>query len=181
MASACHGCGECRNLDPTLRMCPSYRAHRRESASPRSQANLIRQVATGKLDPKLWGAEEFKAHADLCIHCKLCKPECPSGVNVSSLMIEAKAAFVENHGLPQSDWVFSRLEMWARLASRFPIVSNFLMSRRSARWLFERLLGVSRHRVLPQVYRAPFTRRAAAARAGSASSPSSGPAGRVLR
>ncbi len=161
MASACNGCGECRNLDPTLRMCPSYRAHRRESASPRSQANLIRQVATGKLDPKLWGAEEFKAHADLCIHCKLCKPECPSGVDVSSLMIEAKAAFVENHGLPQSDWVFSRLEMWARLASRFPIVSNFLMSRRSARWLIERLLGVSRHRVLPQVCRTPFTRRAA--------------------
>ena len=79
MASACHGCGECRSLDPTLRMCPSYRAHRREAASPRSQANLIRQIATGQVDPKLWGAEEFKAHADLCIHCKLCKPECPSG------------------------------------------------------------------------------------------------------
>ena len=141
MASACHGCGECRNLDPTLRMCPSYRAHRREAATPRSQANLIRQIATGQVDPKLWGSEEFKAHAGLCIHCKLCQPECPAGVDVSSLMLEAKAAFVENHGLPPGDWVFSRLEMWARLASRFPIISNFLMSRRSARWLIERVLG----------------------------------------
>ena len=160
MASACHGCGECRTLEPTLRMCPSYRAHRREAATPRSQANLVRQIATGQVDPKLWGTEEFKAHAGLCIHCKLCKSECPAGVDVSSLMLEAKAAFVENHGLPPGDWVFSRLEMWARLASRFPIISNFLMSRRSARWLIERVLGVSRHRVLPRVRRTPFTRRA---------------------
>jgi Fe-S oxidoreductase len=75
-------------------------------------------------------------------------------------MIEAKSAFVENHGLPPGDWIFSRLEMWARLTSRFPIISNFLMSRRSARWVIERLLGISRHRVLPRVRRTPFTRRA---------------------
>ena len=137
-------------------MCPSYRAHRREAATPRSQANLVRQIATGQVDPKLWGSEEFKANAGLCIHCKLCLPECPAGVDVSSLMLEAKSAFVENHGLPPGDWVFSRLEMWARLASRFPIISNFLMSRRNARWLIERMLGVSRHRVLPRVRRTPL-------------------------
>jgi FAD/FMN-containing dehydrogenase/Fe-S oxidoreductase len=159
-ASACHGCGECRSLEPTLRMCPSFRAHRREAATPRSLANLIRQIATGQVDPRLWGSEEFQSHANLCIHCKLCKSECPAGVDVSSLMLEAKAAYVENHGLPPGDWIFSRLEVWARLASRFPILSNFLMSRRSARWLIERVLGVSRHRVLPPVRRTPFTRRA---------------------
>ncbi len=159
-ASACNGCGACRTLNPTWRMCPSFRASRREEASPRGQANLIRQIATGQIEPKLWGTEEFHAHAGLCIHCKLCKTECPAGVDVSSLMLEAKAAYVENHGLPPGDWIFSRLEMWARLASRFPILSNFLMSRRSARWLIERLLGVSRYRVLPPVRRTPFTRRA---------------------
>lgn len=160
MASACHGCGECRSLEPTMRMCPSFRAHRREAATPRTQANLLRQVATGQVDPRLWGADELKANADLCIHCKMCRSECPAEIDVSSLMVEAKAAFVENHGLPPSDWIFSRLEMWARLASRFPILSNFLMSRRGARWLIERILGVSRHRVLPRVRRTPFTRRA---------------------
>ncbi len=141
-------------------MCPSYRAHRREAATPRSQANLVRQIATGQLDPRLWGSEEFRSQANLCIHCKLCKSECPAGVDVSSLMLEAKAAYVENHGLPPGDWIFSRLEVWARLASRFPILSNFLMSRRSARWLIERVLGVSRHRVLPPIRRTPNTRRA---------------------
>ncbi len=61
MASACNGCGTCRTLDPTWRMCPSYRASRREEASPRSQANLIRQIAAGIVDPRLWGSDELKA------------------------------------------------------------------------------------------------------------------------
>ncbi len=160
-ASACHGCGVCRTIEPTLRMCPSFRASRMEAASPRAQANLLRQVATGAVDPRLWGSDELRAHADLCIHCKLCQSECPSQVNVSSLMIEAKAAHVEKHGLPPGDWVFSRLELWARLASRLPIVTNFLLTRRWARRIAERLLGISRHRVLPRVRRTPFTRRAA--------------------
>nr|WP_303652739.1 FAD-binding and (Fe-S)-binding domain-containing protein [Paludisphaera mucosa] len=161
VASSCNGCGTCRGTDPTLRMCPSFRAHGEEAASPRAQANLLRQVASGQVDPRSWGSAEFLSKAEYCIHCKLCQSECPAGVDVSSLVLEAKAAFVEDHGLAPQDWVFSRLEMWARLASRFPIVSNFLMSRRSARWLLERVLGVSRRRVLPPVRRTPFTRRAA--------------------
>jgi Fe-S oxidoreductase len=160
-ASNCQGCGTCRSLDPTTRMCPSYRATRCEAASPRAQANLIREVATGQVDPRLWGADEFKAHADLCIHCKLCRSECPSAVDVSSLMLEAKAAYVEKHGLPPTDWMFSRIEFWARLGSRFPIITNFLMSRRTSRFLLDRLLGVSRHRVLPRIRRTSFIRRAA--------------------
>jgi FAD/FMN-containing dehydrogenase/Fe-S oxidoreductase len=161
MASACHGCGVCRTLDPALRMCPSFRALRHEAATPRAQANLIRQVVTGAVDPRLWGTDEMKAHADLCIHCKLCQSECPSGVDVSSLMIEAKAAYVERHGLSPTDWIFSRLELWARLGTRFPILTNFLLTRRWSRALLERLLGVSRHRVLPRVRRTAFTRSAA--------------------
>ncbi len=160
-ASACHGCGTCRALDPSSRMCPSFRALRREAATPRSQANMVRMVASGQIDPRLWGSEDFKKNADLCIHCKLCRTECPRGVDVSSLMLEAKAAYVEKHGLPSSDWIFSRIELWARLGSRFPILTNFLLARRTTRWLLDRLLGVSRHRLLPRVRRTPFTRRAA--------------------
>ncbi len=160
-AANCQGCGTCRSLEPTARMCPSFRALRHEAASPRAQANLVRDIATGRLDPRLWGTDEFKAHADLCIHCKLCRSECPSAVDVSSLMLEAKAAYVEKHGLPPHDWVFSRIEFWAALASRFPIITNFLLGRRTSRWLLERMLGVSRHRVLPRVSRSSFTRRAA--------------------
>src|SRR5262249_30646709 len=141
-ASMCNGCGLCRTREPLLRMCPTFRALGSEAATPRAQANLIRQVAAGTVDPKLWGTEEFTANADLCTHCNLCVRECPSGVDVSSLMLEAKAAFVENHGLPPGAWVFSRVELWSRLASRVPLLYNALMSSRTARWLTERLFGL---------------------------------------
>ena len=160
VAAKCNGCGACRTLEPTLRMCPTFRALRTEAASPRSQANLLRQIATGVVDPRLWGSDEMKKHSDLCIHCTLCKSECPSGVDVSALMLEAKAAYVQLHGLPQVDWMLSRVEQWAKLASRFPIISNALMTNGGARWMIERLFGLSRHRRLPKAQRTSFIRRA---------------------
>ena len=159
-ASACNGCGTCRTQEPGLRMCPTFRALRSEAASPRNQANLIRQMATGALDPRLWGSEEMKANADLCIHCTSCRTECPAGVDVSSLMIEAKAAYVEIHGLTPTDWFLSRVDLWSKLASRIPITWNAVTSNRFARWLIERTTGVSRHRSLPRARRTPFLRRA---------------------
>jgi len=160
-ASACNGCGVCRSSDPAGRMCPTFRALRTEQATPRAKANLIRQLAAGTLDPKLWGTEEMKQVADLCIHCNLCPQECPSGLDVSGLMLEAKAAFVQNHGLSPGDWAVSRLELFARAASRLPILTNALLASRPARWLMDRLFGLSKYRRLPKVHRTPFTRRAA--------------------
>jgi FAD/FMN-containing dehydrogenase/Fe-S oxidoreductase len=160
-ATTCNGCGACRTREPTSRMCPMFRALGSEAATPRAKANLIRQLAAGAVDPKLWGTEEFKANADLCIHCNLCPRECPSGVDVSSLMLEAKAAYVENHGLPPGAWTLSRVELWSRLASRLPILYNALMTSRAARWLIERVFGISQHRSLPRAHRTPFVRRAA--------------------
>jgi len=159
-ASACNGCGACRSQEPGLRMCPTFRALRTEAASPRSQANLLRQIATGAVDPRLWGSEEMKANADLCIHCTACRTECPAGVDISSLMVEAKAAYVEIHGLAPTDWFLSRVDLWSRLASRVPIAWNAVLRNRFARWLIERTFGLSRHRSLPRAHRTPFLRRA---------------------
>lgn len=158
-ASACNGCGACRTLDAGQRMCPMFRAIRAERATPRAKANLIRRLFTGQIDPRLWGSDELKRHADLCVHCKLCEDDCPSGVDVSSLMLEAKAAYVENHGMTPGEWAFSRIELWSRIASRVPLISNAVLGSRKARWLLERLIGLSRLRRLPKVQRTPFTRR----------------------
>ncbi len=159
-ASACNGCGACRSLESGLRMCPTFRATRSEGAAPRAHAGLFRRVAAGVVDPKLWGSEEVKRAAELCVHCRLCDDECPAGVDVSGLMLEAKAAYVENHGLAPSDWVFSRIETWSKLASRFPRSTNALMASPAARWALERLTGLSRLRRLPRAHRTPFVRRA---------------------
>ena len=159
-ASACNGCGTCRTQEPTLRMCPTFRALRDEAASPRNQANLLRQIATGALDPRLWGSEELKANADLCIHCTSCRSECPAGVDISSLMVEAKAAYVEIHGLTPTDWFLSRIDLWSKIGSRLPFTWNALLNNRFTRWLIERTFGLSRHRSLPRAHRTPFLRRA---------------------
>ncbi len=157
---ACNGCGACRSRDPELRMCPTFRATRSEAASPRAKVNLLRQFAAGTIDPKLWASEDVKAIADLCVHCHLCRQECPAEVDVSALMVEAKAAFVEAHGLTTPDWMLSRIDVWSRIASRFPIVCNALMASPASRWVFERLFGLSRLRRLPKAHRTPFVRRA---------------------
>lgn len=159
-ASACNGCGACRTQEPALRMCPTFRALRTEAASPRNQANLLRQLATGAIDPKLWGSEEMKANADLCIHCTLCRSECPAGIDISSLMVEAKAAYVDLHGLAPSDWFLSRVDLWSKLASWGPLTWNAILGNRLARWAIERTVGLSRHRSLPKAHRTPFLRRA---------------------
>jgi Fe-S oxidoreductase len=140
-------------------MCPVFRAERSEAATPRAKANLIRQVASGAVDPRVWGTEEFRKNADLCIHCNLCEHECPSGLDVSALMLEAKAAYAQDHGLPPLDWMLSRVEVWSRIASRLPIVSNALLASGPARWLLERFVGLSRLRRLPRAHRTPFVRR----------------------
>ena len=141
-------------------MCPTFRALRTEAASPRNQANLLRQVASGAVDPRLWGSEELKANADLCIHCVACRTECPAGIDISSMMVEAKAAYVEEHGLAPTDWFLSRVDLWSKLASRFPILWNSLLKSGPTRWLIERTFGLSRHRSLPRAHRTPFLRRA---------------------
>jgi FAD/FMN-containing dehydrogenase/Fe-S oxidoreductase len=160
-ALGCNGCGICRSREPTLRMCPTFRALGSEAATPRAKANLVRQVAAGMVDPRLWGTDELKANADLCVHCNLCTRECPSGVDVSTLMLEAKAAFVENHGLPPGAWALSRVEFWSRLASRLPILYNAVITSRLGRWLVERVFGIAHERSLPRAHRTPFVRRAA--------------------
>ena len=174
-ALACNSCGACRTREPTMRMCPTFRATGHEAATPRAKANLIRQVASGTIDPRLWGTEEFRENADLCVHCNLCRSECPSGVDVSSLMLEAKAAYVENHGLSSSAWALSRIEYWARLASRIPTLTNALFASTPARWVLERVAGLSRHRKVPKLRRTPFVRRAARLGLGKARPHATGP------
>jgi len=160
--TACNGCGACRSREPGpgLRMCPTFRALGDEAAAPRTQVQLLRSIAAGVIDPRIWGSDDLKTNAHLCVHCGLCRVECPAGVDVSALMIEAKAAHVANHGLAASDWVLSRLEVWVRLAGRVPGLANRLLGSRSLRFLLERLAGLSRRRCLPRLARRPFLKRA---------------------
>src|SRR5690606_34517049 len=95
-------------------------------------------------------SEAARRAADHCVHCRLCESECPSGIDVSSMMLEVTAAYAELHGLSPSEWFLSRIEDWSRLASRFPGGYNRLIGSRTARWLLDRLAGLSKDRCLPR-------------------------------
>ncbi len=161
MARACNGCGSCRSQAPDVRMCPIFRFAPREESSPRAKANLMRGILTGQLDPSNVASEEFKAVADLCVNCHMCRLECPASVDIPKLMIEAKAAYVRAAGLTFGDWVLTRLDLIGALSSLFNPIANWAISNRQARWLIEKTLGIAQGRKLPRASSRTFLRRAA--------------------
>jgi FAD/FMN-containing dehydrogenase/Fe-S oxidoreductase len=159
-AFRCNGCGQCRTQAPGQRMCPIFRASGTEAATPRAKANLLRHLLQPGTDPRLLAADEVRAVADLCVNCKMCASECPAHVNIPKLMLEAKAANVAEHGLSWHDWMLSRTENFAWLGSAFAPLVNGLFANPIARWVMEKLFGVSRLRRLPAFARRSFLRRA---------------------
>lgn len=159
-ALRCNGCGNCRTQEPEFRMCPVFHVDPREEASPRAKANLMRQIATGQLPLTELATDEFKQVADLCFNCKQCQLECPSNVNIPQMMIEAKAAYVAENGLGQTDWILSRAHSFGELGSAASMAANWMLNHSAARWLIEKIFGIHRHRKLPRFARRSFLRLA---------------------
>jgi ferredoxin len=88
----CNNNGTCRKLDGGA-MCPSYRVTRDEQHVTRGRANTLRLAMTGQLGPDaLTSTDEMEETLSLCVSCKACKRECPTGVDMARMKIEVKAA-----------------------------------------------------------------------------------------
>ncbi|WP_146392616.1 FAD-binding and (Fe-S)-binding domain-containing protein [Allorhodopirellula solitaria] len=157
---ACNGCGRCRSHSPDERQCPMFRITAIEEASPRAKANLLRGVLSGELGVDELTGERAKAVADLCFNCHSCRIDCPASVNIPKIVGEIKAQYVATNGMPLSDWLISRIDLVAAVASRVAWFSNFLLRRRSMRWLGENLFGLSAAREVPPLVRETFLRYA---------------------
>ncbi|MCS7161508.1 MAG: FAD-linked oxidase C-terminal domain-containing protein, partial [Gemmatales bacterium] len=156
----CNGCGACRTETPRLRMCPLFRVHHEESATPRAKANLMRSLLDGTLPADLLSADAVREVADLCVNCKMCALECPARVNVPKLMLEAKAQHVAENGLALDQWVLARLEGFAGWVSTFAWLINAALETRLVRWLLNRIFGLARRRRLPKLANVPFLKLA---------------------
>lgn len=150
-ARSCNGCAACRTRAPGTRMCPVNRFAPREEASPRAKANLMRAVLTGQLPPDTPLQDALKEVADLCVHCHMCRIECPANVDIPRLMVEAKGQYVASNGLDVYDWLMARIDLMIRVAGRLPRLSNWLFGNPQARWIMEKLLGISQARKLPKL------------------------------
>lgn len=159
-ARNCNGCGGCRSLAQDVRMCPVFRFAPAEEASPRAKANLMRGLLSGELAQDAVTQDEFKRLADLCVNCQMCRLECPAGVDIPRLMVEAKAAYVSGAGLPMREWALAHLDLLSSLGSRASWLANWLVANRRARWLLERTLGIAQGRKLPRFASNTFLRRA---------------------
>lgn len=155
-ARMCNGCGACRTQSADTRMCPTFRPSPREEASPRSKANLARGLLTGTLPAGSVVDAGFKEILDLCIHCHMCRLECPANVDIPKLVAEAKAAYVATNGLGFHGWAATRIDYLCSLAARAPRVANWAVGNRAARWLLEKTLGVAQGRKLPRFNKRPF-------------------------
>jgi FAD/FMN-containing dehydrogenase/Fe-S oxidoreductase len=156
----CNGCGECRTRAPDVRMCPIFRILPAEESSPRAKVSLIRGVLTGRLDLSSLTSDEFKAVADLCVHCHMCPLECPAGVDIPKLMLETKGAYVAANGLSFVDRIIARVDRISALASRVAPLANWAIGHRQMRWLIEKTLGIAQNRKLPRFASRSFIRRA---------------------
>lgn len=157
---ACNGCGRCRSHSEDERQCPMFRITAIEEASPRAKANLLRGVLSGELNVDELTGERAKEVADLCFNCHSCRIECPASVDIPKIVGEIKAQYVATNGLPLSDWLIGRIDVVAAVASRVAWLSNFLLRRRSMRWLGEKLFGLSAAREIPPLVSETFVRYA---------------------
>lgn len=160
-ARLCNGCGACRSQLPDVRMCPIFRISPREEASPRAKANLIRGILTCRLPAEEMLDDQCKAVADLCVHCHMCRLECPANVDIPKLMLEAKATYVRTNGQSLHDRLLVHIDSLARLAGRLPGIANWALTNPQARWLLEKVLGVAQGRKLPRFARRSFLQNAA--------------------
>lgn len=160
-ARSCNGCGRCRTSASAERMCPMFRVHKGEEASPRAKANLLRGLITGSLEAEHFESDELKSVSDLCFNCHQCRIDCPASVNIPKLVQEAKAQHVASHGLPFSDRLLNRVDLLAAIGSRVPGLSNWALRNKSMRWILEKTFGIAQGRKLPKVARRSFLRWAA--------------------
>ena len=144
----CNNNGACRKLDGGV-MCPSYRATRNEKDVTRGRANTLRLAISGQLGPGALSSDEMMETLKLCVSCKACRRECPTGVDMAKMKIEVLAARATSHGLILRDRIVAYLPRYADLAARFAPLANLRNHSAPLRALMERVAGISAKRKLP--------------------------------
>ncbi|TMH02859.1 MAG: FAD-binding oxidoreductase, partial [Betaproteobacteria bacterium] len=87
----CNNNGHCRKFDAGT-MCPSYRVTRDEQHTTRGRANTLRLALAGQLGQEDFAGDAVRDALDLCVSCKGCRRECPTGIDMAKLKIEFLAA-----------------------------------------------------------------------------------------
>ncbi len=155
-AEQCAGIGECRKR-LSGSMCPSFMATRDESASTRGRANTLRLALSGQLGPEGLADRSVRSVLDLCLECKACKAECPTGVDMARLKAETLYQQHRAHGPPLRDRILARPDRLGVWGSYAPELANQILAGPVGRWAAQ-LLGLDPDVGLPRVAERAFSR-----------------------
>jgi FAD/FMN-containing dehydrogenase/Fe-S oxidoreductase len=145
----CNNNGACRALAGGV-MCPSYRVTRDERDVTRGRANTLRLAVTGQLGADAFTSDAMAETMKLCVSCKACRRECPTGVDMARMKIEVTAARAAARGLSLHDRLVGFLPRYAPVASRIPWLLNLRDGLPGAAALSERIAQFSARRTLPR-------------------------------
>ncbi|MFC3528150.1 FAD-binding and (Fe-S)-binding domain-containing protein [Paracoccus mangrovi] len=151
----CNNNGACRKLAGGT-MCPSYRVTRAEQHVTRGRANTLRLAITGQLGADALTSDEMAETLRLCVSCKGCKRECPTGVDMARMKIEVMAARARDRGLTLHERLVADLPRYAPYAARLHWLMNLRNRSPVLARLTERATGFSAARALPQWSARPF-------------------------
>lgn len=151
----CNNNGACRKMQGGA-MCPSYRVTRDERDLTRGRANALRLAISGQLGPDALTSQAMAETMKLCVSCKACKRECPTGVDMAKMKIEVMAARMAENGLSLHDRLVAYLPDYAPYAARLHWALNLRNRIPLLARLLERPTGFSAVRQIPQWDPSPF-------------------------
>ena len=144
----CNNNGHCRKFDAGT-MCPSYRATRDEAHLTRGRANTLRLALSGQLDGDGFASDAVREAFELCVSCKGCRRECPTGVDMARMKIEFLHHDRARHGHSARDRLVGLLPAYAPWASRFAPVVNAAQRLPGLSHALRALTGFDSRRALP--------------------------------
>jgi FAD/FMN-containing dehydrogenase/Fe-S oxidoreductase len=145
----CNNNGHCRKFDLGL-MCPSYRVTRDEQHVTRGRANSLRLALSGQLGADALASRELYDTLALCVSCKGCKRECPTGVDMAAMKIEFLHHYHRRHPRSLRDRLVAHLPRYARTAARLAPLLNLRDRIPGLARLSESVVGFAAKRTLPK-------------------------------
>ncbi len=145
----CNNNGHCRKFDAGT-MCPSYRVTRDEIHSTRGRANTLRLALSGQLDAKGLDSDAVHEALDLCVSCKGCRRECPTGIDMARLKIEVRHQREKTHPRRLREKLVAYLPHYAPWLSKLAPLVNLRDTIPGLAGLSESWLGLSARRSLPK-------------------------------
>jgi FAD/FMN-containing dehydrogenase/Fe-S oxidoreductase len=147
-AMRCVGVGKCRKTDGGA-MCPSYMATGEERHTTRGRARLLFEMLQGEVVTEGFRSDAVKDALDLCLSCKSCKAECPTGVDMAAYKAEFLAHYYEGRRRPLRSYAFGLINHWGAMAEGMPRLANFFMDVPPFSSAIKWLLDVAPERRLP--------------------------------